>query len=590
MNKINKRFFVSLISGAAIMACFALPAKYGDIEARQPDGTIVTIKLSGTGKSKMIHSSDGYLLTTDNEGFYVIADIDKNGLPVATDIREVDPRHRSSDIEKRIKELNQKGLSKSYHPKDIEDDNKLSTRGIGLGITKFPSAGEQRSVVILVEFSNKSFTLENPQEYYTRMLNEPGFSDYGATGSAKDYFLSNSGGRFNPQFDVYGPVQLEKTYAYYGRNTLFGDDVNVIEMVTTACEKLDEEIDFSLYDRDGDGLIDNVYFFYAGYGEADGGGANTIWPHSWDVTEATKDEYIFDGVKLDHYACSNELQNVKGEVMPDGIGSFCHEFSHVLGLPDLYSTNGSGAFTPFTWDILDQGSYNNSSRTPPNYSSFEKYALDWILPKELKSGDHILEPLSDSEDAYIVFTENENEYFLFENRQQKGNDKYIPGHGMLIWHIDFDEKKWYYNTVNNSASHQNVDIIEADNRRTEKTRDGDSFPGTSNVTEFSKDTTPAFVTWKNKKRDERIYDIRELSNGQISFKVENALEAGVESLINNNEPDLLISGNYVFSEDKCEVYTIDGKRVAVLNNSSATLISGMYICIANGKSKKIYVP
>lgn len=594
-NKPTKKFMkkfgplytcIFILSG--ILNGYGLPAKPGVIQAVQPDGSIVYITQEGNAKGKRILSADGYVLTTDSLGFYVFADKDSKGNIIPTKIREINPETRSANTEYQLSKIKQKNIVDSYISNPEKDISKIETRGIGLGETKFPSSGEHRALVILVEFYDLGFTIPNPKNYYDRMLNEPGFSDYESTGSARDYFISNSNGIFVPQFDVYGPVVLSRFYSYYGKNNYWGNDSNAQGMVIEACELLDPEIDFSIYDRDKDGLIDNVYFFYAGYGEADGGGANTIWPHSWDISQAVLRPYVFDGVRLDHYACSNEIQMLD-EFMPDGIGTFCHEFSHVLGLPDLYSTTYNSAFTPFTWDILDHGSYNNFSRTPPNLSSYSRYALDWLEPEILSEGEFELLPLSESNQAFIVNTEKENEYFLFENRQQIGFDEYIPGHGMLIWHIDFDMKKWMNNTVNNTPAHQNVDLIEANNKKVLSQIGNASFPGGGNITEFSCQTVPAFVNWRKEAMPLRIYNISENENGTVTFSVENCPAASIEN-IEDTPQGLYVNGNSVSVTGKCTIYSIDGRKVADLNNSACRLHPGIYVCRLEEGVKKLLIP
>ncbi|MDE6136360.1 MAG: M6 family metalloprotease domain-containing protein, partial [Muribaculaceae bacterium] len=370
--------------------------------------------------------------------------------------------------------------------------------------THFPSMGKQKGLVVLVEYTDTKFnTAYDPADYFARMLNEPGFSDYSATGSAVDFFRESSMGQFEPEFDVYGPITLSRNMAYYGGNDWYGNDSNPQKMVIEACQQLDATVDFSQYDRDGDGYIDNVFVFYAGRGEASGGSADTVWPHSWDVSAAESVTYTFDGVILDHYACSNEWEGSR----PDGVGTFVHEFSHVMGLPDLYATSYTSAFTPGAWSAMDYGPYNNNGCTPPLYSAYERYSLGWIEP--LPIGGPInatLYPIGTNQ-AGIIATGDPEEYFLVENRQQTGWDTYIPGHGMLVWHVDYDSYVWSRNVVNNTASHQYVDIEEADGIQSESTRAGDAFPGTSGKTSFTATTSPAMKTWAGKGLDFPITEI-----------------------------------------------------------------------------------
>ena len=491
----------SLISALfiGISGVYAVVAKPGLIDVRQPDGSMITIRMDGGPGGHNIYDRDDRIMRVDETGYYVLADDDY--------IRNV--------AQKRNARLNEKRNAN------------------GLMSNPFPSKGAQKSLVILVQFPDVVLSIDNPKEYYTGMLNGETFTDYESTGSARQYFRDNSNGQFDITFDIEGPVTLDKASTYYGENNIWGEDRRAYEIVIDACDKLEQAgFDFTVYDKNEDGEIDNVYIFYAGYGEADGGGINTIWPHSFAVTEEGIRK-TYDGLLLNHYACSNERQYYSdGRFMPDGIGTFCHEFCHVMGLPDMYSTIGGGAFTPDSWTLLDSGSYNNNSRTPPYLSAFERYAFGWIEPMNINSAEIIsLEPIGKSNDAYIIPTEKTDEYFLLENRQQVGWDKYLPHHGMLLWHIDYNETVWNNNTVNINAKHQYIDLVEADGIPSNWTRDGDAFPGLYEKTELSATTTPALVSWSGKPIDVRMSNIQEDENGNINFIVgDSDLTTGLDNI------------------------------------------------------------
>lgn len=586
---IGKLFLLAVILQYALPS-YAIMAKPGLIVAQQPDGSSINIRLVGSERNHKAYSEDGFLLTSDGEGYYVFADVNIDGQIIPSAIREINVDSRSKKSEMLIRQFSEK--IQKIAPNSRQEDGDVIRKGPGLIPNTFPSMGVQKSIVVLVEFTDKTFTIPSPNDYFNRMLNQQNFSDDRATGSARDYFYENSSGLFEPQFDVYGPVLLPNPYAYYGQNDRYDNDMHPEEMAIHACEILDPIVDFSQYDRNNDGKIDNVYVFYAGYGEADGGSADTVWPHSWDISAAKKEKYIYDGVQLDHYACSNELQSYPRN-NPDGIGSFCHEFSHVLGLPDLYATSYTTAYTPGDWSILDSGSYNNNSRTPPNYSAFERYALDWMTPSTLKDGETSLAPIGTFNEAFIINTDKENEFFLLENRQKEGFDQYIPGHGMLVWHIDYNARVWQNNTVNNSASHQYVDLLEADNKQTPGTAAGDAFPGTSNVTEISGSTTPGLVYWSKKKSSIRIYDIKEYG-GLISFKVEGASEDSNESGLDNisvSDGFIEIKGNTVIfdSASPVNVYDIKGVLICSQAKGSAEFAPGFYIASDGNKYFKFRI-
>lgn len=378
-------------------------------------------------------------------------------------------------------------------------------------ISTFPTKGELPFLVVLVEFANKGFAFADPNEEFAALLNEPGYSRYNGKGSVADYYRDNSGGAFRPMFETVGPVRLGREYSYYGGGS---DDSAAGLMVMEACRAIDGLVDFSRYDLDGDGRVDNIYFYYAGKGEADGGDPGTIWPHSWNLSDQGR-ELMLDGVAIDAYACSPELD---GSDKPNGIGTFCHEFAHVLGLPDLYASSYSGALHPATWSLMASGNYNDDGRTPPGFSAYERFELGWIEPKTLSYPLTVaMEPIGESNFACRIPTERTNEYFLLENRQQSGWDSSLPGHGMLVWHIDYNPDIWDRNVVNNNASHQYVDIVEANNAGSHSQDAGFPFPGSSRVTSLTSSTRPALVSWSGTAIDVPLTGISESSSGIVSF-------------------------------------------------------------------------
>lgn len=395
----------------------------------------------------------------------------------------------------------------------------VNHNGFGRYPAPMPIEGSPKTLVVLVEYSDLGFSMDDPVQFYNRFFNENGFSDYGATGSVRDWFASNSDDRFSPDFTVCGPVKLDNPRSYYGGNDSGGRDRHPAMMVIEACAKLDREMDFSVYDQNGDGVIDNVFICYPGLSEEDGGPAESVWPHSGAITELYPQErHVFDSVLLDQYCCTAEMSGKYDR--PAGIGVYVHEFSHLMGLPDLYQTSAVYAFTPGEWSVLDRGPECNEGRTPSGYSSFELFALGWIDVEVISaSGRYELPPLHSERKAYAIATDNPNELFFLENRQREGYDRYLPYHGMVVWHVDYNAQAWIANIVNNDGDHQRVDLIEADGLQTDNTRNGDTFPGRKKVRELGFHTVPSIRTWSGKKTGVEIYDIEEEA-GLISFIVE----------------------------------------------------------------------
>ena len=577
-----KRTLFSILACGIFASAMAIPAKPGFVAYTQPDGSVVNVMMVGDEHGHMIYSEKGKLLI-EVDGFLEYADFDSNGFPKASGIKisnenesrvetlkfqsqdKIDKWSQMITVNKNLrleKKYAKSSIQKvSTRSDDMVGDERLVPLNFGRCVTSFPVIGEQKGLVILVEYQDVPFTYGD-YDYFNRMLNEEGFSDYGSLGSAKDWFIYNSNGKFLPDFDVYGPVVLPHEREYYGGNDPYGNDKRAEEMVIDACTMLDDDVDFSVYDRDGDGVIDNVFLFYAGKGEHDSGVKNAVWPHSWNISLGhPDDEFIYDGVKLDYYACTCEYPS--GYKRPDGIGTFVHEFSHVMGLPDLYVTTYTGGFTPGEWSVMDKGPYNNDRLTPPNYSSYEKCALGWFDFLPLEAGRVELPDFATTNVAYALPTDSNNEFYFFENRQQIGNDEFLPGHGMLVWHIDFKAEVWAMNIVNNARNHQYVDLIEADNVKTESTRAADAFPGSKEVTSFGFDTKPQLASWSKQRLAYDLTDIKESEEGIISFNAVASEENAVNGIDADNNKDNIyydLTGRRVYNPGK-GIYIVNGKKI-----------------------------
>ena len=372
----------------------------------------------------------------------------------------------------------------------------------------------QRGLVLLVEFSDVHFQPAYTQAVFQGLLNAEGYSQHGAQGSARDYFVSQSMGKYTPQFDVVGPIRLPEPMAYYGADDEYGTDAHAGVMVQQACQLAHDEhgVDFSQYDQDEDGRLDFVYLVYAGYGQNYGASANTVWPHTaslpdWGIT------LTLDGKLVNRYACGCELKYTQGTQL-EGIGTFCHEFGHVLGLPDFYDTRHSNSMRLGVWDIMDQGCYNNESRTPCAYSAFERYCLGWLELTEPQDDVQLTE-LTQTNSAFRISTSRPDEYFILENRQQVGWDAYLPARGMLISHVDYDQAAWDANTVNNGTDQHYV-IMAADGAVSSQNYGGDLFPSGGND-KFTDSSTPSMLMRDGTPTGKPIIKIRDVG-GVITFR------------------------------------------------------------------------
>ena len=368
-----------------------------------------------------------------------------------------------------------------------------------VGVDPYPAP---RGLLILANFSDVAFKDANSVEVMIDMITSENCTTNNGFGSAAQYFKDQSNGLYQPQFDVYGPVTLSKKQSYYGQNDSNGDDKYATDAVIEACILANDEyadLDFANYDWNNDGYVDFVYVIYAGKGEADGGATNTIWPHnysiqsmiSWGGSTYTKAQTKLDGKYLDNYAMSQELQGYTGA--RTGIGVFCHEFGHVIGLPDFYDTNYgtnySSKLTPNEWDIMDGGGYNGDGHCPPNYSVWEKYFMGWTDPVNLGEQPALLTLYPNGSEQYNNYQINtagvkqaatkEGLNYYIECRQKKGWDTYVPAAGMLIWKVNFSKSAWTNNTPNNTANNPRYTLIIPSG-----TKIGDGY-GTKNVWPYS---------------------------------------------------------------------------------------------------------
>ena len=314
-----------------------------------------------------------------------------------------------------------------------------------------------RQPVILISFKDCDFSMPDPVEFYSRILNEPGYNEGVGMGCLADYFRDQSAGLFNLQFDIYGPIKVDTLVTGNGK-TNYGE--YSIRKATQELAK-SADIDFSPYDWDGDGYVNQVIYIAAGYcGNQVSGGY--IWPNSSDIYPSVK---MPGDVTANYYSISCELW---GDKTSCGIGTICHEFTHCLGLPDIYPTSSGAGFSVVDeWDLMDGGNYTGKGWCPPNYSALEKMLMGWGTPTELTEPTTItdMKCVSDGGETYLIRNPGcEDEFYILENRQQKGWDYGAPGNGLLIIHVDYDREEWSNNQVNVSKGHYRYDLFHADGK------------------------------------------------------------------------------------------------------------------------------
>ena len=522
----NKRIAIFLTLAMVVLCANAVPVRKGNWKKIQlADGSVVDVQLKGDEALHYWESADGIrYVENPNDQTFEVAD--------------------AQLLQKKVR------IRRSHQLTNIPHRAPAKSR-------KTIYQGKRKGLVILVEFNNKSFLTGHDAPFFTRIMNEIGYSERPFKGSVKDYFLAQSGGMFELDFDVVGPVKVSNASKYYAGND--GTE-NVTELVREACLLAEDLVNFADYDWDGDGEVEQIYVLYAGKGQHDGGGSSTIWPHEWSMSESWKSKVRVDNVWVDTYSCGCELS---GDNLVEGIGLMCHEYSHCMGIMDMYDTNDEGNFGMNNWDIMDYGCYNDDGYQPSGYTSYEKWVCGWLEPIELTSDTTISEmkALSENGEAYIIYNDNnKDEYYLLENRQKTGWDASLDGSGLLILHVDYDELIWMNNAINTLGSfrmsdgystnfknnHQRLTIFHADNREGTNISSlaGDPYPYNNNNS-LTNSSTPA-ATLYNANTDGSYFmnkDVKNIvrnGNGTISFDF--ALSSS------DIEEDTIPSGDYWFYE------------------------------------------
>lgn len=583
-----KRVIASIAIAMCVVASWAVKADPTPTVVTQPDGTQLTIIVHGDEDCNWYTTSDGVLLCPIGNSYFV-ASISANGEIAPTTLlaheRSMRSDNETSIIAKQDKAAFYsaiKGRQQQYRARRIS---------IGTAATSyFPHTGSPKALVILVEFSDTLFSVSEPSVVFDEYLNHegssmPDHSNYERRnhGSVRQYFNDMSNGAFTPQFDVYGPVRMEKPSAYYGEGT--DNMTRIKEMIVAACDSIDKDVDFTEYDQDGDGFVDLVYVIYAGYSQSVGGNSvDCIWPKSGTLGSVSN---TFDGMKINRFGINNELNYYPGRKFNNypeitkrinGIGLFCHEFSHTLGFPDLYCELEVDNQELEYWDLMDGGEYVDNGYTPAPYSPWEKEVAGWTTIDEITEAKQIT--LADGQ-AVRIKSDTNDEYIILLNMQNNGWAKAMLGHGMLVYRIDYP-----YDSVNLfdkpnaiTSGKPAVTLLPADGLLISSYRVydsepsdtkpysiteyinshyGDPYPGTSNVTEIEKFQMNECVIEKP------IYNITEnLEEGTISFEYLNKIINGIDNISDLHSQDA-----------KQTVYSIDGRN---LGTDFSKLAKGIYI-------------
>lgn len=559
-------------------AANAVPAKKLQKVITLANGTQVSVELRGDEYLSWWEGTDGtaYRTTATDENVFEAFDLEAQK-PAAAARRARTEQGRVARLARVKNSL--KGA-----------DDKMR----GLGGDHITYKGVKKGLVVLVDFKNKKFADGHDLEYYKNVINGKDFSDEeeGYVGSVRDYFLAQSNGQFELDFDVVGPVTMSKNYGYYGNDGAYQKDEKVYEMIKEACDGIKDQVNLKNYDWDGDGEADQVFFLYAGLGQASGGSAGTIWPHESELRYWPCGVLSYPTGKINTYACANELQpetQGSSRYISAGIGTICHEFSHCLGFADMYDTTGGGGYGMSVFDVMDQGSYNGNGFVPCNYTAFERIYAGWVEPIELIDPATVkdMKSVSDYGRPFIMYNyKNTNEYFLLENRQNTGWDKGLYGsNGLLIVHVNYVPSRWANNSVNSSAEKiQCCTVVNADGSRenTQYSLQGDLYPyevkGVTMNDEFTDYSEPAAKLY-NKNSDNSyalgipITKIKR-SKGSVSFLV---CGGDDKNVIDNTFKGVVDGINGVTVVKRTvdnRIYSIDGRY---LGTDASALGKGIYV-------------
>lgn len=591
-----RRLILSIICLATAVCTYAVKAWPFPVDMRQSDGTTITVVMHGDEDFCYYTTLDGVLLARQNNNFYV-ATINSEGELIATEQLAHNAELRTAAERKLANNQNrslflQTGQAEASRRKIRREP--ISTTG-----TMFPHEGTPKAVVILAEFKDTTFTIENPKlsfhEYFNSLskLEDHGRGESSNTCSIAKYFQEVSFGKYVPQFDVYGPVKLPSALKTYGGTKADGKDEKMDLLFQDACALMDDSLDFSQYDANNDGNVDLVIVVYAGYSQSMTGNSNEcIWPKSGMTTGGK-----YDGKTVSRYAVNAELNGFPGcwSKAPfkriNGIGTMCHEFCHALGMPDFYPTiasvKGDNQGMEY-WSLMDSGNYISNGYHPVALNAWEREAFGWMeIPTLTESADLEIRSIDAGGTAYRIANDNDvegHEYFVIENIQNIRINQGQKGHGLVVYHVDYDKNAFSLttNNVNNQKGHPRMTVVPADGLlfaqyNIGKTIDGkeistadfytqlagDPFPGTSGVTELNDTTgTVNFKVYNGEMFNKALSGITE-NDGVINLRFISDFTSGI-----SHTP----TASALPSDDS--IYTLDGRKVG---SNPEVLPRGIYI-------------
>ncbi len=540
---------------------------------------MLTLHTFGDDSFHGLCTSDGVVVSRNEQQQWCYATLTAKGL-LSSGIVAHNMENRSFTETLQANECRQKTIN--YLSQPIFQKGSFASNGSAV----IKATGSPCIPVVLVEFSDIKFLEECDSTFFVKHFNTSNYKENGYYGSVRDYFIAQSDSIFCPSFHILGTVTLSKNRKSYGGN-ISGNDRDDRGMMEEALDSLlVRNVDFSPYVTTNS-RIPLVCFIYAGRGEQTDGPDESIWAKCY--TEA---KYKFSNYNIEALLCTNESADYEetGTDHPDGIGTFVHEFSHTLGLPDFYATNGlSNNFGLDYWDIMDWGQFIENGKRPVGYSAYERMFMGWLNPTilDIKKQSVELSPLTGNEgirSIKIVNEANNFEYLMLENRTESTWFSPYYGEGMLVYHVDYSSSSWMNNTVNTVANHQRMSILCADNMATpywrlinnqyvyatEEDYKGDLYPGLTNNTEITDTSTPAAKAFTNDYFHCSLTDIKRLENGNIYFVYMDDGIEGIKNITTQEENPLVevynLQGMYLGQCHVKEIKKNHGRGIYILKN------------------------
>ena len=506
----SRRLFSVAVCFVAMLTCLSLqaaPAGKKPVTKKQSDGSVITFVLHGDERVHWATTLDGYTLLQNSNKDWVYATRDSHGDLVPSSVIANNESARNAKETAFVGSL-QKDLR--FSPLQVKKKTSQFNAKLKGADDNFPTTGTDSLLIILVEFQDVQFN-------YTKQdfVNLTSQSNYMQNGSFKDFYSDNSDGQLNLGIRVVGPYTLPENMVHYGEGSEGYDQL--WDFVNDAVTKADDDVDFSHFDNNSDGYVDGIFIFYAGTPENTTGNSDEIWPHQWTMNGIEK-----DGVYISRYACAAEMTQLDGPVT--GIGTMCHEFGHMLGLPDMYDTDYAGtggqSVTTGYYDLMASGSH---STWPPYLSAMEQYMLGWLTFDTLSNAtEEISLPVINghNDKAYLIDV-SDDEFYVIEARSKQNKwDRYIPSQGMLIYHgLNSKINRWYYgyNDINVNPNERGWYIVPSDGI----TDHGDgayaAFAGVSQITSFSPNSLSKPILHSGDTADIKITSIQWKNDSVMQF-------------------------------------------------------------------------